>query len=318
MREVEKRVLHEERRPQIRTASDILGPGIAPYCVRLEDWSADETLFNGFWYTEPGAFNQPVADRYWMGYSLATEAGFGLERASEFYGSTTDVAWPRPVYVRKFWTPNPDTPRQWSLWRLEDGNPPGLISDYGGSSVAQDAYSTANDTDAWTAASGWSITRQETRRVGQNTLHIDVEILRTGAAITIPASGDASNTLVATLSSSYTLLAGQNALVSGQRGRAAHFNLYSNRQVSLTSFGGTSSYGTSEDGSFGGVVPVAAITQPSPVNAAPNGWLYCAGAVLSRTSYPDLFGAIGTRWNTGGESGSQFRLPNLPGKVIRA
>lgn len=320
LRGLEKRVLHEERRPNIRTASDILGPGIAPYCIRLEDWNADETLFNGFWYTEPGAFNAPDNTRYWMGFSLATEAGNGFERVTEFFGPLTDVAWPRPTYVRKFWTPNPDTPRQWSLWRLEDGTPPGIISDYGGSTVKANDYSTANDSTAWTQASGFTITRQETRRVGPNLIFTDVEWTRTGGTVTFPVSGDIANTLVATLSSNYTLLSGQNALSSGQEGRVAHYNLYSaNRQCSITSVGGTVDYPTQgATGSFGGVIPVAAVAQPSPTSAAPNGWFYCAGQVLARASYPDLFAAIGTRWNTGGETSDQFRIPALPGKVIRA
>ena len=139
MRGMEKRVLHEERRPQIRTASDILGPGIAPYCIRIEDWNAPETLFNGFWYSEPGAFNAPKSDRYWIGYSLAIEGGWGIERVTEYFGDTTDVAWPRQVWVRKFWTDTPDALRQWSAWRIEDNTPPGIISEYGGSSVVADA-----------------------------------------------------------------------------------------------------------------------------------------------------------------------------------
>jgi len=317
LRGVEKRLLHEERRPQVRTASDILGPGIGPHCIRLEDWNADETLFNGFWYTEPGAFNQPIEDRYWIGYSLTTDAGNGIERVSEYAGPTSDTAWPRPVYVRKFWTASPDTPRQWSLWRLEDGTPPGIISDYGGSTAGP--YSGSNDTSAWTQATGFTITRQETRRVADNLIYTDVEWTRTGAAITFPASGDAANTLLATLSSSYTLLSQQNALSSGQEGRMAHYNVYANtRQLSITSFGGTVDYASGATGSFGGILPVASAPSPAAATSAPNGWFYCGGQVLSQVSYPDLFNAIGTRWNTGGETGTQFRLPSLSGKVIRA
>ena len=49
--------------------------------------------------------------------------------------------------------------------------------------------------------------------------------------------------------------------------------------------------------------------------AAPTGWLLCDGSVVSRSTYAALFAAIGTVYNTGGESGSEFRLPNLKGKV---
>lgn len=321
MRSQEKRLLHEERRPQVRAASDILGPGIAPYCIRLEDWNADETLFNGFWYSEPGAFNSPNNTRYWIGTSLTIEGGWGIQRVSEYFGTTTDVLWPRPVYTRKFWTASPDAPRSWSLWRLEDGTPPGIISDYGGSSTFPTAYSTANNSTAWTAASGFTITRQETRRVGTNLLFTDVEWTRTGGTVTFPVSGDIANTLVATLSSEYTLLSGQNALSSGQEGRVSHYNLYSNRQISITSVGGTVDYPTAgSTGSFGGAFPVAALatTPAAPVGTAPAGWFYCNGIVINRASYPDLFAAIGTRWNTGGETADQFRIPSLPGKVIKA
>lgn len=47
----------------------------------------------------------------------------------------------------------------------------------------------------------------------------------------------------------------------------------------------------------------------------PNGWLECAGQTVSRTTYPDLFAELGTQYNTGGEAGTDFRLPLLRGKV---
>lgn len=50
-------------------------------------------------------------------------------------------------------------------------------------------------------------------------------------------------------------------------------------------------------------------------SVAPAGWLLCDGTILSRTTYADLFGEIGTSYNSGGETGSQFRLPDLRGKV---
>lgn len=49
--------------------------------------------------------------------------------------------------------------------------------------------------------------------------------------------------------------------------------------------------------------------------AAPAGWLLADGSVLVRATYPTLFTAIGTAYNTGGETGLQFRLPNLKGRV---
>jgi microcystin-dependent protein len=45
--------------------------------------------------------------------------------------------------------------------------------------------------------------------------------------------------------------------------------------------------------------------------SVPTGYLACDGTVVSRTTYAALFTAIGTTWNTGGEPGTDFRLPNL-------
>jgi microcystin-dependent protein len=44
-------------------------------------------------------------------------------------------------------------------------------------------------------------------------------------------------------------------------------------------------------------------------------WLLCDGAVVVRATYAALFTAIGTTYNTGGEAGTDFRLPDLRGRV---
>lgn len=52
-------------------------------------------------------------------------------------------------------------------------------------------------------------------------------------------------------------------------------------------------------------------------NTPPSGWLAANGAVVSRTTYAVLFSAIGTTFNTGGEAGTDFRLPDGRGEFIR-
>lgn len=49
---------------------------------------------------------------------------------------------------------------------------------------------------------------------------------------------------------------------------------------------------------------------------APGGWLLCDGSVLTIAAYPGLYAVIGTKYNVGGETSLQFRLPNLKGKII--
>lgn len=49
--------------------------------------------------------------------------------------------------------------------------------------------------------------------------------------------------------------------------------------------------------------------------ADPNGWLWCDGRVMVRTTYAALFAKIGTSYNTGGETGAQFRIPDMRGRT---
>lgn len=45
--------------------------------------------------------------------------------------------------------------------------------------------------------------------------------------------------------------------------------------------------------------------------SVPSGYLECDGSVVSQATYPALFTAIGSTWNTGGEGGGNFRLPDF-------
>ena len=61
-------------------------------------------------------------------------------------------------------------------------------------------------------------------------------------------------------------------------------------------------------------MPTGSITQFAG-STAPSGWLTCDGTAVSRTTFADLFAAIGTAYNIGGEAGTDFRLPNMKGRV---
>jgi microcystin-dependent protein len=62
-------------------------------------------------------------------------------------------------------------------------------------------------------------------------------------------------------------------------------------------------------------VPAGAI-MPFAMSTAPAGWLQCDGSAVSRTTYADLFTAIGTTFGDGDES-TTFNLPDLRGEFIR-
>lgn len=50
-------------------------------------------------------------------------------------------------------------------------------------------------------------------------------------------------------------------------------------------------------------------------NYAPNGFLLCNGAAVSRSTYSVLYGVIGTTYGVG-DGSTTFNLPNLDGKVV--
>ena len=51
-------------------------------------------------------------------------------------------------------------------------------------------------------------------------------------------------------------------------------------------------------------------------NSTPSGFLLCDGSAVSRTTYADLFAAIGTTWGSGNGS-TTFNLPNLNGYWLK-
>lgn len=62
-------------------------------------------------------------------------------------------------------------------------------------------------------------------------------------------------------------------------------------------------------------IPSGAI-QAFARNTAPSGWLVADGSAVSRTTYADLFAAIGTTFGAG-DASTTFNLPDLRGEFIR-
>lgn len=60
-------------------------------------------------------------------------------------------------------------------------------------------------------------------------------------------------------------------------------------------------------------VPAGCI-MPFAGATAPDGWLLCHGQAVSRTTYVDLFAAIGTAYGPG-DGSTSFNLPDLRGRV---
>jgi hypothetical protein len=101
-RQNEKRLAHQERRPMVKQASDILGPGIGPFAVEIENWNVPDATFNGFFWTSPGGTGAPDTTHYWIGQTTASEDGFGLQRVFTFHDS---AFFPPRQAFRQFYDP---------------------------------------------------------------------------------------------------------------------------------------------------------------------------------------------------------------------
>lgn len=63
--------------------------------------------------------------------------------------------------------------------------------------------------------------------------------------------------------------------------------------------------------------PVGSVLEFAGSGAPPGRYLVADGTLKSRTTYAALFGVIGTIYNTGGEPGTDFRLPDYRGMFLR-
>jgi microcystin-dependent protein len=66
----------------------------------------------------------------------------------------------------------------------------------------------------------------------------------------------------------------------------------------------------------GGGTPTGTIIAYASNGALPDGYLSCDGSAVSRTTYADLFDAIGTTWGSGNGS-TTFNLPSLNGYWLK-
>lgn len=114
-----KRLSQEERRPQVRKASDLLGPGFAPFAVAVDDLNGDVAAFNGLFIVPPGTPNSPDPAKWWVGETIANEVNGGSQRFSTF--QTLDA--PHMTMMRGF-SYAPDSPQRfYSAWQGSGESP---------------------------------------------------------------------------------------------------------------------------------------------------------------------------------------------------
>lgn len=115
-----RRIGQEERRPSVRKASDILGPGIAPFATPVDDMDGDTAAFNGFWILEPGAGNTPDITKWWVGQTIADQFNGGTQMLSTF--RPDDAVGGQHLLMMRSFSIAPDSPaRFYSAWQRVGG-----------------------------------------------------------------------------------------------------------------------------------------------------------------------------------------------------
>src|SRR5215510_5495337 len=116
MRNIEKRLMNEERRPIVLPAYETVGPGISTYSQLVTDWDADGPIVNGFFYSEANqVIDSPDDTKNWMGLVQANAIGQGLQRVWEYIESDTDPDPDPALFTRSFVT-NDDGTRTYTDW----------------------------------------------------------------------------------------------------------------------------------------------------------------------------------------------------------
>jgi microcystin-dependent protein len=139
---------------------------------------------------------------------------------------------------------------------------------------------------------------------------------------TVNITGSASISSLGTVASGaiFTLLfASQNTLV-----HSANLVLPGNTNVSVSAgdvftflsrgSGAWTCIGATPNVTPGGLPIGASVPWFAPF--VPSGYILAAGQTLNRTVYSQLFGILGTTYNTGGEAGTDFRIPDLRGRFL--
>lgn len=77
------------RRPVIRRAADLVGPGINSNAIRITDFNNVLATFNGFFSADAGAANAPNGTDIWVGFVSSDAELGGVQTFSSVSGGGT-------------------------------------------------------------------------------------------------------------------------------------------------------------------------------------------------------------------------------------
>ncbi len=105
----QKKLAIENRRPVVRRAFDLVGPGIGAQAVRLDDYNNLLATFNGYYSSAPGATNAPNSTEAFVG-QVVSDASLGGRQV--FTGLTSGIEY-RRTFTR---SPTSRETIGWGAW----------------------------------------------------------------------------------------------------------------------------------------------------------------------------------------------------------
>lgn len=106
----QKQLKIADRRPVIRNATDLVGPGITSNAVRITNFNDVLATFDGYFSADIGATNAPNATDAFVGY-VSSDAELG--GTQQFSDLTSQVVWTR-TFTR---SPLDASTIRWSTWK---------------------------------------------------------------------------------------------------------------------------------------------------------------------------------------------------------
>ena len=113
-----------------------------------------------------------------------------------------------------------------------------------------------------------------------------------------------------------------NIILKNGSGQTTLYSNSSANSINITfpEDGGTNKFSLITDGSgnlsYSNLMPVGAV-QTFALTAAPTGWIACNGAAISRSTYYNLYSAIGTTFGSGNGT-TTFTIPDLRDRFVRS
>ena len=107
----QKQLTVADRRPVIRRAVDLVGPGVAATAVRIVDFLDPLAQFNGFFSALHTALGRPPVEQSYVGYVSADAELGGVQM---FFGLSDGLCYTR-VFSRNPYDPDDIT---WGTWTV--------------------------------------------------------------------------------------------------------------------------------------------------------------------------------------------------------